>query len=119
MKTIKKFCFLFLFLGIFSGLQALERADEPLDFSKYQFIKASSNSFVITDTGVYLIDTFSNETLKIDGLINIESEFYAIQKVQIEDPDMEAICGHRYGCWTCFGCINPKCWNYCPGCKKK
>ena len=120
MKFIRHFCisFLILFLGLFTGIQASENTPESLDLSKYQIINASKNTLLITEEGMFMIDSESNEVLHVDGFIKIENEFYAIQMIQIDHPNMEAVCGHRYGCMKCFGCIKPGCWNHCPGCKK-
>lgn len=91
---------------------------EPLDLSKSHLIKTTTDQMWITDTGLYVIDLTTNKPLQVDGFIHIGNEFYAVQMIQIHEPNMAAQCGHHYGCKICLGCMQKGCWNFCPGCKK-
>lgn len=101
MQIVKIICIAF-FLIVHVNAHALD--------SHNKLVKVLPERLVVNDEGLFYMNEELGLLEPLEAVMHKEDGLYVIKHKK------EAVCGHQYGCRTCWGCSQMRCWNFCSGC---
>lgn len=108
---------LFFFFGLCTAIQASTEISRSSDLSDCQLIRVSTDQILLSETGIFILETKTSNPVQVDGFIYHGDELFAIQAMNIKNIKVvRSQCGHELWCCTCFGCGVKGCWGYCDCC---
>jgi len=97
----KNICMAF-FLFLHFNAEALEQNNAPT--------RVLYEQLVISEEGLFYVNEENGTLEQLEAIIHKKDGLYVVKQKK------SAVCGHQYGCRTCWGCSQMRCWNFCSGC---